>query len=484
MQNSDSITIGELYKVLPSEAVLRNVLIRGKAGVGKSTLASHIANQWAEEQLWNDFVNFLFLVKMRELAHDKKFNLWDFLLEGLPMSVEEQEVVMRQIRKKSDTVMIILEGLDELTGYHYDGLVNRDCCKKMVLNTLITSILSKEMLPGAKVLVTMRPVEQIPCDVFDREVELYGFPEESIKEYVGKFSANDSDLEQFILDHLDQNVNMMTFCYVPVHCVCRWLKDVHSRNQSAQEPAVNTMTQLYIYAMTELLRKLFLKGTVTHMDRAQVLHESNDLITKYVELAKRCTITARLRIVLFEEDLRDFSDKERNCGFLTESLATDQITPYGRRRCWSFTHLTIQEFMAAIGMLRGLSEDIQKLIDNKRYFWQHEVLLTFMAGLLGDPMNAEFMGKPGVDTALECRTYIEKLTTKTDALKLITLVYESQQPSLVDIVPTTIHSAKVCSTEMMSLSWVLKQPACRIICLRSVTPGGFSRLPISPNQNS
>ena len=100
--------------------------------------------------------------------------------------------------------------------------------------------------------------------------------------------------------------------------------------------------------------------------------------------------------------------------------------------------------MAAIGMLRGPSEDIQKLIDDKRYVWQHEVLLTFMAGLLGDPMNAEFMGKPGVDTALECRTYIEKLTTKTDALKLVTLVYESQQPSLVDIVPRTIHSAKVC----------------------------------------
>jgi len=87
-------------------------------------------------------------------------------------------------------------------------------------------------------------------------------------------------------------------------------------------------------------------------------------------------------------------------------------------------------------------------------------------------MNAEFMRRPGVDTALDCRTYIEKLTTKTDALKLVTLVYESQLPSLVDIVPTTIRSAKVWSTEMMSLSWVLKQPACRITCLRSVTPSG------------
>ena len=474
MQSSDPITVGELYKVLSSRAVPRNVLIRGKPGVGKSTLAKHIANQWAEEQLWKDFVNFLFLVTMRDLSHDKKFSLWDFLLEGLPMSVEEQQVVMHQIRKKSDTVMIILEGIDELTGYHYDGHVNRDCCEKMSLNLVITSILSDAMLPGAKVLVTTRPYEELPRGVFDREVELYGFTEDSIKDYVRKFSASDRDLAQFILEYLDQNVNMMTFCYVPVQCsfVCRWLKDIHSRNQSTQEPAVNTMTQLYIYAMTELLRKLFLKSTVTHMDRAQILHESNDLLTKYIELAKRCTITPRLRIVFFEDDLSDFSDKERNCGFLTESLATDQITRYGRRRCWSFTHLTIQEFMAAIGMLRGPREDIQKLIDDKRYVWQHEVLLTFMAGLLGDPMNAEFMRRPGVDTALDCRTYIEKLTTKTDALKLVTLVYESQLPSLVDIVPTTIRSAKVWSTEMMSLSWVLKQPACRITCLRSVTPSG------------
>ena len=166
--------------------------------------------------------------------------------------------------------------------------------------------------------------------VFDREVELYGFPEKSINEYVREFSANDRDLERFILDHLEQNGNMMTFCYVPAQCsfVCRWLKDVHSSSQSVQEPAVITMTHLYVYATTNLLRKLFPRRT---LDRAQIIHESNDLITNCSELAKRCTITTRLRTVFYEEDLRDFSVKETNCGFLTESLATDQITPYGRR---------------------------------------------------------------------------------------------------------------------------------------------------------
>ncbi|KAI0243069.1 hypothetical protein LSAT2_008857 [Lamellibrachia satsuma] len=119
-------------------------------------------------------------------------------------------------------------------------------------------------------------------------------------------------------------------------------------------------------------------------------------------------------------------------------------------------------------MLRGTRESILELIRNKRYVWQHEILLTFMAGLLGDPKNEQFKKCLGIeDNSLECREYIMELATKTtDHLKLVTLVYEAQLPRLVDIVPRTIKSSKVYPRELMSLSWVLKQPQCPITCLR------------------
>ena len=471
MQSNEPIIISELFDVLHNNVAPRNVLIRGKAGVGKTTLAKHIAKRWVDAALWKDMAKFLFVVTLRDLSRERKFNLGDLLLGGLTMSEKEQTLVLRRIRENSDKIVIILEGLDELTGYKYDK-VERDYREKVDVDTLISSILGDVMLPGSKVIVTSRPNDQLPSEVFHRVTELYGFPEENIKEYVSKFSDKNSELQRFILSHLQDNDNMMTLCYVPVQCnfVCTWLKDIHARTQSGHEPAINTMTELYVYATTELYRKhsLSLKCNVTHMDSKKILDVLRHPLAKHAELAKQWTITPRLRLVFYEEDLHNFSDEDKHSGFLSESLASDQITEGRRRKCWSFTHLTFQEFMAAIGMLRGTRESILELIRNKRYVWQHEILLTFMAGLLGDPKNEQFKKCLGIeDNPLECREYITELATKTtDHLKLVTLVYEAQLPRLVDIVPRTIKSSKVYPTELMSLSWVLKQPHCPIMCIR------------------
>lgn len=471
MQSNEPIIISELFDVLHNNVAPRNVLIRGKAGVGKTTLAKHIAKRWADAALWKDMAKFLFVVTLRDLSRERKFNLCDLLLGGLPMSEKEQTLVPRRIRENSDKIVIILEGLDELTGYKYDK-VERHYHEKVDVDTLISSILGDVMLPGSKVIVTSRPNDQLPSEVFHRVAELYGFPEENIKEYVGKFSDKNSELQRFILSHLQDNVNMMTLCYVPIQCnfVCTWLKDIHARTQSGHRPAINTTTELYVYATTELYRKhsLSLKCNVTHLDSKKILDVLRHPLAKHAELAKQWTVTPRLRLAFYEEDLHNFSDEDKHSGFLSESLASDQITEGRRRKCWSFTHLTFQEFMAAIGMLRGTRESILELIRNKRYVWQHEILLTFMAGLLGDPKNEQFKKCLGIeDNSLECREYIMELATKTtDHLKLVTLVYEAQLPRLVDIVPRTIKSSKVYPRELMSLSWVLKQPQCPITCLR------------------
>ena len=62
MQHSPVVKLPELFdkledRVAPKKVVpvaLKKVLIRGKARVGKTTLVTRIANQWAAGEVWKD----------------------------------------------------------------------------------------------------------------------------------------------------------------------------------------------------------------------------------------------------------------------------------------------------------------------------------------------------------------------------------------------------------------------------------------------
>ncbi|KAI0223170.1 hypothetical protein LSAT2_025609 [Lamellibrachia satsuma] len=59
MQSADPIQTSQLFDKLHDMAAPRNVLILGKAGIGKTTLVKQTAKQWAEKKLWNEDVKHL-----------------------------------------------------------------------------------------------------------------------------------------------------------------------------------------------------------------------------------------------------------------------------------------------------------------------------------------------------------------------------------------------------------------------------------------
>ncbi|KAI0235673.1 hypothetical protein LSAT2_013810 [Lamellibrachia satsuma] len=286
-------------------------------------------------------------------------------------------------------------------------------------------------------------------------------------------------------------------CYVPVQTnfVCACLKDMHSSSHSEDTPAA-TMTQLYVFAAVNIAKKLHpsLKGNKTDIDEKKFCEVVGDSLKNHAKLAKYCTMSTPLRIIMYEEDLDRFhiSDKDKNTGFLAQSLKGNQ-SPCLKRRCWIFHHLTIQEMFCALGLLRGPRKALLKLINDETSVGQREVLIMFVVGLLCDPRNARFMelletAKDQLDPRprtfkekvvgrfktlklttskhhLNPRTFIKKLAHVFQHLQLITAIHESQCPELTDLVPREIKSNKVFPTEMMALSWALRQRMCRITSL-------------------
>ena len=468
MQSSKPVETSQLFDKLHDRCAPRKVLMLGKAGIGKTTLIKQIASQWAKKELWKH-VEYLFVITLRQLWQDRKLTLGDLLLDGLSLTEEEKIAALNHLRENASTVMIVAEGWDEIKYTGKEG-IERDDTKKVELNTILSSILNNVMLPGAKVLLTSRPNNNVP--VCERSAELYGFTQASIDKYIHKFSGQDTELEQFIKRYLQSNVNIETMCYVPVHTnfVCACLKDMRSSSRSDDTSTVNTMTQLYIFAVTNLARKLHpsLKGSETEIDEKKFLAMVGDSLKNHAKLAKYCTLSTPLRIIMYEEDLDLFhiSDKDKHTGFLAQSM-TGNRNPSLKRRCWFFHHLTMQEVFAAVGLLRGPHEALLGLIENETSVRQHEVLIRFVVGLLSDPHNAHFMEcLESAQDHLDPRTFIEKLARVFEPLQLLTTIYETQRPDLADLVPREIESSNVFPTEMMALSWVLEQQECPVISLK------------------
>ena len=202
--------------------------------------------------------------------------------------------------------------------------------------------------------------------------EIYGFSKENIEKYVDKFSGGDSKLQLFIRRFLDANVNITTMCYIPIQCnfVCMYLRDMHSCKLTGDVAAVSTITQLYLFATLHLIRKLHpaLKNESKQIDAEAIFNKVGD--------------SSPLCLILYEKDIEEISVEDRQSVFLEESQTTDAVTRGLRRQCWSFTHLTFQEFLTAVSLLIGHPRDISRLTASATSVHQHEVLLTFVVGLL------------------------------------------------------------------------------------------------------
>ena len=477
MQSSPVVLSPELFDKLKDRVAPKKVLIRGKAGVGKTTLVRRIASQWAAGKFWKDEFSHVFVITLRELRQDKVWTLSELLLSGLPLSPDEKVAAFEEISRNASTVLILVDGLDEIRNFDHQSQFEFDCNAPVDLSLLLSSIIGNSMILDTRVVVSSRPTLQLPMHSFQRIVELYGFPRDSINKYVSIFSAND-ELEQFIMKTFEENKNLVTFCYIPLQCcfVCHALADIHKQGMNGDVPVIRTITQLYVSATINSAKKLHpsLKYKDTDVDVEDVLDVITEPFRKYAHLAKHCVMTVPLRIIFYKADLRNVGLREDNvydmqCGVMTQSRKRDRNVPAMHNRCWSFNHLTLQEYFSAIGLLQSSVDDIWQLLQDESSIHKHEVVISFIAGLSGDKRNAHYINQilPS-PCELEPRDLVVKLAEvlKDDPLKVVTILHETQDPELVDIVSCEIKPTQVFPTEMRALSWVLRQAKCPVANLK------------------
>ena len=367
----------------------KQVLVFGRAGIGKSTFCQYIAYQWATGSYWPQY-ELLALIPLRRLTADryppgKEYSLIDLVkieLFPLDLSTKEEEELIKQFDAKK--TLWILDGHDEIAQSKPPHLQR----------------LYEQLLKTPHHIITSRPY----LNTLSREaqMEIIGFTSENIRKYVYNFfdqmkdELEDAPMQsERLLNLLQSTGSIWGVAHIPVNLelICSiWGNEDWSETQQL------TITKLYMM-MTEWLCRRYLtaQGVAMQQMCTSEMYGRCEEELRFIEtLAFR---GMESNTILLRPNLLETARKESkiswpeysrtvNIGILKSIDRQATGTQIEMDKDHYFVHLSFQEYFAARHLMHTLKrcqneQGIQFIRQNK-YNQRYTLLFAFTAGLLSD----------------------------------------------------------------------------------------------------
>ena len=379
------------------QAYPRAILVIGRPGIGKTMLTRKLLHQWKrqEDEFWHEKI--VIVLQFRAFCKENNVSLREMLAYGEGLSPHGFNAVYETTLSNPTKTVLIFDGLDELSvddellGAKIKAI--NDLGEKMPVFIIFKKLLCGKLLPGVTVLTTSRPTAQRVFQKlkFDRTVEILGFFEEQIKEYVFKFCEK-STTGKLIWNEIQRSPEMRSLCYIPVnsYIICLTLKeivdnDVESElqfHEGLNRNILGTITQLYKRAVKVLLYRHHpeykLKPRPPDYLKSPFPKELENELMKLKKIAENGISEDKL---IFEKPTADEFRTLANSGFFYQ-------LPHKERNLFCFLHLTLQEFLAASKVVDDMDKVVQFLDDHVKDPKWH-LVIQFVAGLVGDKIREE-----------------------------------------------------------------------------------------------
>ncbi|XP_030008472.1 NLR family CARD domain-containing protein 3-like [Sphaeramia orbicularis] len=343
----------DIFKALPEQQKpIRVVLTNGVAGVGKTFSVLKFTLDWAEG-LENQDVSLVVPLSFRELnlVSDEQYSLLTLLHVFHPTL---QKVTAEQISVCK--LLFICDGLDESRlslDFHHCQVVS-DVTQKSSVNVLLTNLIKGNLLPSALIWITSRPAaaNQIPPSCVDRVTEVRGFTTDDQKEEYFKKRSTDEDLSNKMISHIKTSRSLHIMCQIPVFC---WISSTvleHMLTSDQREELPKTLTDLYShFIMVQTKRKKkYKKGHETSLE--ELTKADMEVLLKLGRLAFEQL--EKRNMMFYQEDLDqcglDVTEALVYSGVCTEIFKTETVI--FQKTIYSFVHLSVQEFLAAVYIYR------------------------------------------------------------------------------------------------------------------------------------
>ena len=413
------------------------MLIDGAPGVGKTVLCRRFCKDWGAGNILQQF-SIVWLLHLRDEEIAKAKSIKDlFQLDDKEMQVE---IVQHFKKTKGNGNLLICDGFDELS------------LKERTEHSLFLDIIRGKVLPQCSVIVTSRPYASLKLQVesFTHHVEVVGFTEKQIKKCIRRnipYSVKAKEL----IDQLKQRLDILSLCYTPLNCAI--ILYVYRQSEYVLP---TTLTQLYtLYILHTLKRSAEIHYKRLDSDTIDDLKQLPDPINLSFEALCEMAFHG-----LVEDQL----------GFDASQLPlTLQQCPVGKgtkpellglmsgsknflnlkvKLSYQFTHLTVQEYLAAWHAHTKLSaEEQSKLFQEKLNDQRFRMMLLFIAGIKS-PQSQNHIKSLSQMLFHTSNTYLSQLMQKQRSnylqfdsfvFFLVHLIYESQNPSLCPLLAREVQ---------------------------------------------
>ena len=319
-----------------SKRPVRFILVEGPPGIGKSTFAWEVCRRWDEIESLREY-HTVVLLKLRE-----KWVLNATLLPDLfryPPDPAFSRAFTKTLNKSHGrNLLLVLDGFDEVSHSFHE-------------NSVIKSILCRQLLPECTIILTTRPVamytlRSICQPQVDKHVEIIGFTEEERVRYITEVFSKKPELQVNFLKYMFLVPHIKSMMYIPLNCAI--IAQVYYESQSSHDFAIpRTRTQLY-KALTHSLLVRHMKMKESNCEYLSMLPEGldKDNIKWFKTLAKFAFDAYHKgysrKVTFFKEDT---PKGLVHFGFMNES--TEMYAGKGVEQTFSFLHLSLQEYLAA-----------------------------------------------------------------------------------------------------------------------------------------
>ncbi|XP_055460746.1 NLR family CARD domain-containing protein 3 [Psammomys obesus] len=405
-----AITLDRLFLPLSRVSIPPRIsLTIGVAGVGKTTLVRHFVRCWARGQVGKDF-SLVLPLTFRDLNTYEKLSA-DRLIHS----------IFPDTGQVPDRVLLVLDGLDECkTPLEFSNtMACTDPKKEIQVDHLITNIIRGNLFPEISVWITSRPgaAGQIPGGLVDRMTEIRGLTEEEIKACLEQIFPEDRSLLGQVVTQVQANRALYLMCTVPAFCRITGLALGHLYHtrlavQDAELPLPQTLCELYSWYF-----RMALGGEANRQAKVsprieQAAQGARKMVGTLGRLAFHGLV--KKKYVFYEQDMKAFGVdlallQSSLCGCLLhreETLASSVA--------YSFTHLSLQEFVAATYYYSASKRAIFDLFTESGVSWPRlgflahfrcaaqratqakdgrlDVFLRFLSGLLSPGVNTLLAG--------------------------------------------------------------------------------------------